>query len=369
MGMLFLGVGNAIIGAASKNIGLTPFQIGVLITMQNIGFTISVVASGVLADTVRKPKILFVGSLVLSLCFLLFFWKSGLWINVFIMLGIGIGIGAYEGVTDALLMDIHERRQSLYITINHFFVTAGGLVITVYLIFLQMNWRMATTQASVAVFLLAVLFFFLRPTEGRAESESLRARLHFLRKQPLVLALVVLAICIIGLELGTTGILTSYLMDVKGFTQVTSKVGLLTFLGGLACGRLVLGFFTRQDRIIHYILILFAAAVIVSFLLYIVPFRNAITYLLLFLFGGIISIVLPLIITLGGLFYPDMAGTVMGIIKLGIPIGGIITPALLSVLVKATTFTLSLLLFPAIAVIGVFVSLALFALDVRNKSC
>ena len=41
--MFFLGVGLAIIGAASRNIGLSPYQIGLLFWTQNIGFTVSVI--------------------------------------------------------------------------------------------------------------------------------------------------------------------------------------------------------------------------------------------------------------------------------------------------------------------------------------
>jgi len=60
-----------------------------------------------------------------------------------IMFMIGAGIGTYEGVTDAMLNNIHPERESMHINIDHFFVAFGSIVITVYLIFLQMNWRNA----------------------------------------------------------------------------------------------------------------------------------------------------------------------------------------------------------------------------------
>ena len=41
--MFFLGVGSAIIGAASRNIGLSPDQIGLLLAIQNVGFILSVI--------------------------------------------------------------------------------------------------------------------------------------------------------------------------------------------------------------------------------------------------------------------------------------------------------------------------------------
>ena len=56
--MLFLGVAGTLIGAASRNIGLSPFEIGLMIAIQNLGFMVSVLVSGALADTVEKPKLL-----------------------------------------------------------------------------------------------------------------------------------------------------------------------------------------------------------------------------------------------------------------------------------------------------------------------
>ena len=67
LSMFFLGVSAALIGAAARNIGLSPYQIGLLIAAQQVGFILSVSFSGALADTSEKPRILFVGSLILGL--------------------------------------------------------------------------------------------------------------------------------------------------------------------------------------------------------------------------------------------------------------------------------------------------------------
>ena len=99
--MLFLGVASALIGAAARNIGLSPFQIGLMIAIQNVGFMLSVMVSGALADTREKPRILLIGSLILSVSFLTFYLTQLFNVNLFIMFLIGVGIGTYEGVTDA----------------------------------------------------------------------------------------------------------------------------------------------------------------------------------------------------------------------------------------------------------------------------
>ncbi|MFN2221643.1 MAG: MFS transporter, partial [Candidatus Promineifilaceae bacterium] len=122
LSMFFLGIANALIGAAARNIGLTPFQIGLFLTVQNIGFMIGVSVAGALADSYDKPRILFAGSLILAVSFFTFYLTGLLWLNLIIMLLIGLGVGSYEGVTDPMLLEMHDERQSLHININHFFV-------------------------------------------------------------------------------------------------------------------------------------------------------------------------------------------------------------------------------------------------------
>jgi len=48
----------------------------------------------------------------------------------------------------------------------------------------------------------------------------------------------------------------------------------------------------------------------------------------------------------------------MGIIKLGIPAGGIVVPLILSLLVQATSFKAALILFPLIGVVGFVLALS-----------
>lgn len=349
--MFFLGVGSTIIGAAARNIGLTPYQIGLLLTIQNVGFIISVILSGALSDFYEKTKILFAGSCILALSFGFFYRLPSFQLNFFLMFLIGAGTGTYEAVTDAMLIGIHREKESLYINVNHFFVTFGSLMITLYLIYLQMNWRNATVQSGIAVGILALFFFLSAAGKENRSEEPLSSRLRFLLGQKTVSILFASTICTVGLELGSVGIMTTFLMEERGLNQITSKIGLLIFLAGIASGRLLVGFFSRKNQIPRYILMLFGSATIFLSALYLTELGWA-TYGLIFFTGMTISALLPLLITLGGVMYKDMAGTVLGIIKIAIPIGGILIPFLISVLSKYASFKTSLLLFPLISGIG-----------------
>jgi len=350
--MFFLGVGSAIIGAASRNIGLSPDQIGLLLAIQNVGFILSVITVGTLADSSDKARLLSAASLIIAVSFFFFYLKESFILNLAIMLIIGVGIGGYEGAADAMLLDIHERRESLFISVNHFFVTFGELMIVIYLIFLQMDWRKSMVQSAAAVLVLAIIFGFSHVPPKKQVTESFRKRLAFLGKQRPVLVLFLMAACAVGIELSLIGIITTLLMEFNGFDQVTSKLGLVAFLAGIAGGRLVFGILARKSQLLNYILALFALiTVVLSVFLFTSP-GTVMAFILLILAGATISVIFPLIIALTGLKYPDMSGTVMGIIKLGIPAGGIVVPLMLSLLVQAASFKASLVLFPVIGVVG-----------------
>jgi MFS family permease len=185
--MFFLGVGSAIIGAASRNIGLSPEQIGLLLATQNIGFILSVITAGSLADSADKAKLMSMASLILAVSFFFFYLKESFILNLGIMLIIGIGIGGYEGASDAMLLDIHEQRESLFISVNHFCVSVGALMIAIYLIFLQMEWRKSMVQSAVIVLVLTVFFGLSRVAPRNVVIDSFRKRMAFLIRPILIL--------------------------------------------------------------------------------------------------------------------------------------------------------------------------------------
>lgn len=351
LSMFFLGVATSLVGAAARNIGLTPYQIGLMIAAQNVGFMISVMVTGALADTHEKPRILFIGSLILGVSFLVFYLTGLFGLNLLIMGLIGIGIGTYEGTTDAMLLDLHSQRETLHININHFFVTFGSIIIAIYLIFLQMNWRNATFQAGIFVLVLALLFAITHLSPHPKKVETYRKRLNFLLRERLMISIFIATILVVGAEAGTVGILTTYLMDLRDFTQVTSKIGLVVFLSGIAAGRVILGIITPKEQLNRYILGLFGFALIVFTALFFFQ-SDRLIYGAIFLAGLAISALLPLMLTLAGLEYQHMPGTALGAIKVAIPIGGIILPLAMSILAEYVGFHLSLLIFPIAFLVG-----------------
>ncbi len=346
LSMFFLGFTSTLVGAAARNIGITPFQIGLMLAFQNVGFVVSVSLSGALADMREKPRLLFLGSLAVVAGLLVFYVTNIFTFYLLAMLLLGVGIGTYEGVSDAMLMDLHEGRESLHISINHFFVTFGSVAITVYMIFLQMNWRNAIIQSAVVVSALAAFFALAKLGVKRIHSNSYRERISILGREPIILVLFVCIMLAVGVETSSIGILTTFLMELRGFDQVTSKVGLLVLLSGMVTGRLLVGFWASRQHIPRLILGLMGLALVVYGILFTANLGNLV-YVLAYIAGFALSALLPMMLSAAGLLYREMPGTVLGLVKVAIPLGSIVLPLIMGLVAQYSSFQSSLLVFPA----------------------
>lgn len=355
--MFFLGVMITVVGASARNIGLRAHEIGWLAVVQNAGFLISVFFSGSLSDIYSKPAILLTGCLVLSAGLFLFYGSAVYPMYLIAMFFIGAGIGSFEGVTDVMLLEMHPGRVNLFISINHFFVTLGSLAIATYLIFLQMLWRRSLVQAAGLVLLLAVFFLLVKlpPTDG--PGKRLFDRIRSLKDKRTFILLYLATICILGIGTGMVNFLTTFLMQLRGFDQITSKLGLVLYLSGVGTGRLIVGFLTKKERLHQVLLGLFGISTVSTSVLFFVR-AGVLTYPLIFLTGVTISGLLPSTFALAGHIYRDAAGTALGIIKTGIPVGGIVFPFVYSLFSRFASFEFSLVLFPAFAFAGFVIMLS-----------
>ena len=366
LSMFFLGVGISVIGAAAPAIGLGPEQIGVLQAVQGLGSMAAVLVVGYYADIYSKPRILVAGSVLLSLSFGLFFAWPLFALNAVLIGLIGVAMGTFEASTDALLFELHTQRRGLVVNVNHLFVTIGALLITAYLTWLQLEWRRSMVQAAIGVALVAVLYLFSsgrRTTGGRAQ--PLRQRLAVLGTDRKITTMFAAITCAAGMEIASMGLIPTYLIQLRGFDPIPANVGLLVFIGGIATGRLFVGYLTSDRRIRQSIAVLFATASVAMSVLYFVDIGPWVVAAL-FVAGNAISALVPLVITYAGLLHPEMAGTAMGAVKVGLPLGGIAVPFLISLLARMVGFAAALALIPLAGAVGLL--LAVSAGAVRDTS-
>jgi fucose permease len=264
---------------------------------------------------------------------------------------VGLGIGSYEGVTDTMLLDLHPDQAASYININHFWVGVGKTGLAVYLLLLALNWRTSVTQAGVAVLVLAGVFALSYLPVRASAQNNLGERARVLARDWTVAVLFALAVLAVGIEVCSIGIMTTFLVELRGFSASQAQLGLIVYVAAIALGRLLVGLLVRTGRVAQWTVALFGAGVPLFLLL---SFANLgpLTWLVIFAAGLGLSACLPLVLSLGGTRFPEMAGTVLGALKVGIPIGGILLPSLLSLLSSAAGLPVAMAILPAAFLLG-----------------
>lgn len=356
--MFFLGIGVAIVGATARSVGLAASQIGYLVAAQNAGFAIAVVAGGILADRYRKSVILTAGLLMLGLSFALLYRSERFAANLAVMSLMGLGMGCAEAVTDAMLLEMHTRNESRLVTLNHFFVSAGSVVITLYLMALELNWQSALLQIAIALGALGVVATLLHPPGQEAAAPEGGVILRELWRDPGIILLFLAGMGTIGLEVGSAGVITTFATELRDLDPRAAQIVLTLFLVGLAAGRILVGVIGRGTRPEATALVSAAAAVVLSILFYVVSMPFAALLLFASLVGLSIAPLLPLTIAIAGLRHRSAAGTTMGFIKLAIPVGGIVIPGVVGLTSDLLSFQTALYLFPASALLVLIATIA-----------
>ena len=360
LSMLTVGVGVTILGAAARDIGLRPHEIGLLLAIEHASFAVAAGISGALADVTSKPRLMVLGSVVFAPGVAALFALDGFAFNAGMMVLVGTGVGLYEGVTDALLLDIHDERQSRYISVNHFFVTAGALVITAVLLIEGLPWRFAMVATGVAAAGVGVVFLLTRVPRFEVGGDGWWGTLRQLPRKGRLAILFTLTAISVGMETATVGCLTTYLVDQRGFSPTAAKVGLLLFLAGIGTGRVLIGLLADDQRITRRLFVLMAVTVVAMTAL--LGFDlGVLTFPACLLAGLALSAHVPLELSWAGIGWPQLRGTVIGFLKVAIPAGGAVLMFVMAQITLAASFQAALWVIPTAGALG----LPVLALAVR----
>ncbi len=163
------------------------------------------------------------------------------------------------------------------------------------------------------------------------------------------------------------GILTTFLMELRGFDQVTSKVALMVFLLGMALGRLMVGLLIRKGDPTRGTVVLFLLGLPTFFVLYFIPV-GAFLYAIIGLAGLTLSALYPLLLALAGALHPDAAGSSMAVLKLSGGLGGILMPLLMSLISRIASLQVAVAVYPLACVVGLALMLAFARSGTRRLS-
>ena len=351
--ILVLSVNSQIFPSVLSQINATPFEQGILLSFLFILFPFSSAAVGMLTDRVGKRLVLAGGSLLLGVPFLISAFIGSFWIRTISVILFGIGMGAVEGQTSALLSDSFPGKERSVMNISQTFFSigaAGGpfLIVILYRIFPAMGlFRIFFTAGLISIFLSAG-FLFLKTERSVSPSEK-NIHIHDLLSDKIWILLAVGLFVYVASEMGTVSWLAKYGTDILGLSVKTGPVCIALFWAGLGISRFLIGSSFHGFKSRHILLFSFSLTLVFQVL----AFSTLKLWIVLpsILFIGIgMGPVWPTIVSVAGSRYSGSNGFAVGaLIAMGGLAVSVIQPligflSMKEVLgLRATLFSLSLL--------------------------
>lgn len=250
--ILFFGMAITTLGSIVPDLrnkfGLDEIAIGTLFTILPFGILTGSLLFGPLADKFGFRILLALSCISLFVGFEGIAFAHSYWQlqgSVFLF---GVGGGAINGGTSALVSDISQENKGADLSLLGVFFGAGALSMPFFLGFLQdyFSYEWIVSIVGVATLIVGVLFFMIQfPVAKQASGLPLNA-MKKLMGNPFLLVVSYFLFFQSAFEGIINNWTPSYLTTAKGFTQKSALFALSVSVAGMVCMRLLLGSFFRN---------------------------------------------------------------------------------------------------------------------------
>ena len=319
----------------------------------------------------RKKIMTFFYFLLTTGIFSLYFLFNYTFLVVILFL-VGLCSGFIEPQISILIIEINKKNEGLFITLSQVFYGIGAFVgpfITVLVSIAGFNWKYSYIVASILCFTNIIFFLFI--DFSGIEIKELKKEINIseiikLKDRTLFLLLVFSMIFYYCAITGLSTWIPTFLRLNKSFTNIIAAHILSFFWIATIAGRIIIGSLIKKIEIIKILLVI----IILSIISVIggIYFKNNLLVIFSFIFCGLsISGIWPLIITKGGLHYPDRINLIVSALTLFGGLGGLLAPALIGfIFLKTNLFVAMNIIYIFLIIILIFV-LSIFLINKRNK--
>jgi MFS transporter, FHS family, glucose/mannose:H+ symporter len=318
-GLFLFGVCMIVLGSVASDLReklqLNELAFGTLFSILPLGIIAGSFIFGPIADRYGYKLLLVISSLCLFLGFEgLAFTGSAALLKLFILL-IGIGGGAINGATNALVSDISEKEKSANISLLGVFYGLGALGMPLVLGILKgrISFEMIVCGVGIITFLSGLFFLIITfPPPKQERGVPFTKSLKLVKDR--VLLTIALFLCF---QSGFEGIInnwtTTYLVHSLKVEQSSALFALSSFVAGIVIMRLLIGsifrtFSSKKLLIIGFILIIAGLLLLKST----ISFNIAIAGFVLL--GAGLSGGFPIMLGFVGNLYPDLSGTAFSLV-------------------------------------------------------
>lgn len=294
-----------------------------------VGFLVSTLLTGVLADRFGLKFVLLLAGFYLALGVGGYgTFQSASWLAASLFV-VGLGLGAFELGPNAIIVSLHHARKGLFLNLMAVFHGLGSMLAPLFaswLFGLNFNWRIVYRWdlALIAVFILLVFFLrFPRMGERTGLNFRLIPKIAFHGQMPWFHAAIALYV---SAEIGMASWLVTFLQQAHHFTVSASNRSLSLFFALLMAGRLLGGFLVHR---IGYLSSIFFASLGASICISLGLFGPVQFSFLLPLSGFFFSIIFPTITAAVSDTRSENVNTLLGVLFTFAGLGGVLGPWLI----------------------------------------
>lgn len=248
LGMLFFGIGLITLGSVVPGLkmkyGLDDIAAGALFSILPFGILIGSLIFGPFCDRYGYKLLLFLSCIFLFAGFEGIAYAPSATVLKCCILVFGVGAGAMNGATNALVSDISEsQRKGASLSLLGVFFGLGALGMPFVLGILQRRYSYEAIVSVVGfvILVVSVFFLFLRfPPPKQAAGASI-VKNFFIIKDPLLLLIAFFLFCQSSFEAIINNWTTTFLRYRIGMEVDKSLFALSLFVAGMTVMRLLLG--------------------------------------------------------------------------------------------------------------------------------
>jgi fucose permease len=314
LGMLLFGIGLIMLGSILPDLrlkhSLDAVEAGTLFSILPVGIILGSLLFGPVCDRYGYRTLLALSALLMFAGFEGLAFTNTSWILTVSVFLFGLGGGAINGATNAVVADISTTGKGADLSILGVFFGIGALVMPLLLSLLKKSVPFETIVSGTGILALfaALLFAVVRfPDAKQAEGISMKQVGGLFRDATLLLIAFFLFFqsAFEGLINNWT---TTYLIERVAAPQEAALMGLSAYVAGMTVMRLLIGSVLRkmpeQSLLYMSFAITLAALLLFSLSRSVVPAASG-----LFLMGAGLAAGFPTMLGLVGNRYPDLSGT------------------------------------------------------------
>lgn len=318
-GMLLFGICIITLGSVVADLrlklDLDEISAGTLFTILPIGIIAGSLLFGPIADRNGYKILLAVSAIIMAAGFFgIAYTASEFFLKIFILL-IGLGGGAINGATNALVSDISETGKGANISLLGVFYGVGALGMPLILALLRniMNFEIIVASVGMLTLLTAIFYFIIKfPPPKQIKSVPFSETIKLVKNKMLLLIAFFLFF-----QSGYEGIInnwtTTYMISNLAVEQSSALYALTLFVAGLVAMRLLIGSLFRSFTPSKLLVISFGLT-IAGLLILKLSHSYSLSVSGLVLLGAGLAGGFPIMLGIAGNLFADLSGTAFSIL-------------------------------------------------------